>query len=242
MPAHGRTDEESEKQIGEEELSISFPEEGAWYEVILTLWRKGKEQEKGRMANASAVGLKRSGSYLGFTLFEGSNSFESIDRNPVVGISVPDIPGGMDIFIRASLYGCGDDELEFEPGDYKIVDTSFGEAPVVNACPVKLVLRIEKIAQKDHLDRLGEARVKQVRGAVVSVEREEKETRAYSRGSAHIIEALITATRYLATGKKEMLKMAEGHLRSAEKAGGKETSRMVGKIRSRLYSSSSIIE
>lgn len=265
--------------IGGRQVATIFPEEDSVYETILTLFRRrGKgptlciadpssDSEAAAAAtspgvpNASAVGVKRRGDDILFTLYEGSNSFQAIDNNPCIGINIPRGPDRIDVFIRSALLGQGNDTEEFPGHEFTILDmpqehsgqakdeNTFQQAVVLKNCSPVIIVRIMTIRELMRTDTIGTVRIKQVAGRAEKIMMMDEGCREgeagvpctpFSRAEGELMEALITATRYRATGKPELGDRLEQHLCSAEEFGGKRTRERVQWIRDTVYSSSMI--
>ena len=223
----------------EETVKALFPHEGTIHEVILTSFRPTKE---GRIPNASALGVKRSGINLFSTLFEGSNSFQAIKKGELAGICIPSPSRAPEMFVRAALSGYGDNEREFKNKDYEIVSIEDREVPVLKDCSARIIVETEEVNERMHRDGLGECRVKDVVWRVIDARAAENILPAYSRFMGLLIEALIEGSRYLSTGDASCLERAESHLRNAERLACEEELSLLREVRSRIYSSSSRLE
>ena len=238
------------KAITTKKIHQMFPDEGTIYEAILTLRRKSICKEKDVLVpNASAIGVIRKDAKLNFMLFRGSNGFDAIDANPVVGLNIPNNPGDPHIFYKAALSGHGNDEHEFEEDDYEFYRNGIREVPFLKECRTWLYMGVTNIEIMNQEDDLGSVRVKKISCDLSSLEIiREKQCigTAYTRSDDNIMEALIAASRYLAVENRDELEKAERYLAQAENKEGKNRSKIVEqkiveKIRGKLYSSSSSI-
>jgi len=238
-----------ESESTKEMVSDIFPEEDCWYECILTQFRRDRNgirsEECGcwdsRDVNASAVGVRRRGERLFFRLFRGSDSYEFIEGNRIVGLSVPSLPQGLDLFIRAALHGYKDEEAEFGPEDIKFEGLPTGSVPLLEKCIVGLILNVDEINQVEYEDDLGKTERKEVVASVLAIRGEgaggqvscesKQGMKAFTRTTGLIMEALISATRYRVSGDVELLGKAEDYIELAERIGGMETRIRIEKIK-----------
>ncbi len=233
-------------------LERIFPEENIVYECILTLMRMDREPYSGTcdkanissgkcVPNTSVVGMYRNGSQLTMKLYRGSDSFTFINDNGVVSLSIPKREKAMDIFIRAALHGYGNEEQEFPKDWYSYLDNpgNSGKVPIPGSCSVNIICVPEKISEKPLHDDLGETLVKDVLLDVSSIINTGPISVAFTREQHPILEALVHATRCIASGDKDSLSRVEKHLSIAERNGGTGTRKRVELIRDVLYSSSS---
>lgn len=267
------TDDKGIQVPGIDELSVVFPNEKTWYEVILTLFRKGgqesrdgkndnvQESDQGkRVPNASVIGVRRVGDLLESFLYEGSNSFDSIDQNLIIGLSIPGGNSMLDVYIDCALKGYGSDEVEQEPSDFIFNRAALGEVFFHKDARIMLVGVMKDIVMEEKEDEFGSTRRKWILISVESIHQRRKcggvkgnhheaFLPAYSRMEEQLItvpedllmEALVIATRFIATGGKPSLwDEMEKYLKRAEALGDKDTKKRVERIRRLTYSSSRI--
>jgi len=223
------------------QLERIFPERDRWYECILTLFRNGNA------VNASVIGVILEDNDLSFRLFEGSNAFDEIGNNPAVGLTIPLLPQEFDVYMKAALLGYGTDEQEIGPEDIsqlaagRLHSESEGiSVPVVRSEGVHIMVDVINIRSVDHEDSIGRTRLKIVKGEAALIQVFDKRAvPAYSRSrdplssdpTDHLMDALVNATRYIASEDDAFLDLAEMSLQMAEISGEERFLHMIERIR-----------